>query len=942
MNNRYVVIDVETTGNQPVIGDKIIQIGAVTVEDGMIIDRFSSYVNPNREIPTFVTQLTGITAADVNSAPTFDEVAPKLLQMLDGAYFVAHNVPFDLSFIQEELTNAGYEPFTGPAIDTVELARFLLPTASGYKLNQLADLFQIEHTSPHQADSDAQVTAELLLLLLEKMSALPLITLQRLQPLMKKLKSDIAIIVDEFVQSKITTYAIAEEADYEVFNHIAFKRFGKHDQQINTDELSDFQTFKHVIMNKDGTLQNSFSQYELREGQQMMMDSVHQAFTNYEHALIEAGTGTGKTLGYLLPAVHYAIEQESPVVISTNTVQLQQQILERDIPLLRKVVPFPFRVALLKGRQHYLCLRKFEQQLLQSEEDHLDAALTKAMILVWLLETNTGDVEELNLPSGGSQFWYKVNSEGSTCLNRHCPWFTKCFYHRARRLAKEADIIITNHALLFSNTANDHQLLPSFDHVVIDEAHHLEEVVSDHFGIKLDYFSIHTQLQRLGYSDGHEMVSKLTPIYNDLHVKSFAERFTTYDSCLKDVNQAIDDLFTLIHQYVKREFLTPKTEVGRLSYRYDIRKEKGKTWQAIVETADLSVSKINDLTKLLRKVEQQLQEGEEQLQLPAKGLLVDFQALINNIEKVAEVLYLLLLEKDENRVCWMEIDARGARNATYLFAKPIDISMILADQFFAKKRSAILTSATLTVSNKSFSYMINRLGLEDFCPITEVIPSPFSFEQQTKLCFPTDIPNIKEVRPEQYVPIIAKSISKIAEATNGRMLVLFTSYDMLKNTYSLLKEEILNEDFMLIAQGVSSGSRAKLTKNFKQFNKAILLGTSSFWEGVDIPGEDLSCIVIVRLPFAPPDNPVIAARSEKIKEQGGNPFSSLSLPQAIIRFKQGFGRLIRTSQDRGVVFVFDRRISTTRYGKSFIQALPPVPVHEGSLTELIDVVEQWL
>ncbi|MCD8501744.1 MAG: hypothetical protein LRY71_08785 [Bacillaceae bacterium] len=278
---------------------------------------------------------------------------------------------------------------------------------------------------------------------------------------------------------------------------------------------------------------------------------------------------------------------------------------------------------------------------------------------------------------------------------------------------------------------------------------------------------------------------------------------------------------------------------------------------------------------------------------------------------------------------------------TYIYSKPIDISELFADKFLTKKQSIIMTSATLTVKN-SFDYFINRVGLKDFGPITKTIASPYAYDEQVKLMVPSSIPNIKEVSENEYIYEIVISILDIAKITRGRMLVLFTSYDMLRKAFFQLKDFITDEEFALIAQGINSGSRAKLTKNFQQFDQAILFGTSSFWEGVDIPGEDLSCIIIVRLPFSPPDNPAFEAKAEKLKENGGNPFMELALPQAIIRFKQGFGRLIRSSQDRGVVFVFDKRMTDTRYGSLFVKSLPKVPLYKKPLQELLYELKSWL
>jgi ATP-dependent DNA helicase DinG len=287
------------------------------------------------------------------------------------------------------------------------------------------------------------------------------------------------------------------------------------------------------------------------------------------------------------------------------------------------------------------------------------------------------------------------------------------------------------------------------------------------------------------------------------------------------------------------------------------------------------------------------------------------------------------------------MDGRATQNLTSIYSQPVIISEFLKEHFFDKKKSAVLTSATMTV-NQSFDYVLDSLGIGKENCSTLQIPSPFAYKEQVQVLIPEDLPEINKVPLSDYVAAITEHIISIAEATKGRMLILFTSYDMLKKTYDLIKESGLLDDYVLFAQGITSGSRSRLTRNFQRFEKSILLGTSSFWEGIDIPGEALSCLIIVRLPFTPPDDPIAEAKGELIQAKGQNPFSKHSLPEAVLRFKQGFGRLIRKKTDRGFVIIFDRRIVTTTYGKAFLKSIPTVPVKTLDINEMLTVIEEWL
>ncbi|PEI47361.1 ATP-dependent DNA helicase DinG [Bacillus pseudomycoides] len=930
MSKRYVVVDLETTGNSWKDGkDRITQIAAVVVEDGEILEIFSSFVNPKREIPPFITELTGIDENLVKQAPLFCDVAPMVAELLQGAYFVAHNVHFDWNFLKEELKQAGYGEVNCPKIDTVELAQILLPTADSYKLRDLAKKHELEHDQPHRADSDALVTAELFLQFLNQLEKLPLVTLQSLYELSDVFQSDIANIISENILNKVML-GTEDAKEYEVYRNIALRK-RNYSLEIGDDCLSKFDAFLHKSM---GQLELKMPNFEQRESQQRMMKEIYTALRDSRFSLIEAGTGTGKTLAYLLPSIYFAKRREEPVVISTQTVQLQQQMIENEIPLLQSILPFPFEVALLKGRKHYLCLHKFEYAL-QEEEKNYDAALTKAKVLVWLLQTETGDRDELNIPEGGKLLWDRICSDTYSPGGMQSNWFSRCFYQRAKNKALFADIVITNHALLFQDFVSEDPLLASCEHIIFDEAHHIEETATRTLGEQFSCMYFQLILSRFGTLETDDVLSKVYELMKKSHHSS-RSAFRMVSHRLKEIKFDADELFQMLRTFI---FQQTKQEQGAnnmpLIYRYNADQEDGKLWRSIAELTNRFVYEVR---KILTALEQQADLLQSKIEWEMHVVTGEFMHLIELLRKMVDSLQLLILEKTEY-VTWMETETKGTIHSTVLYAQPVHIGERFADEFLTKKRSVIFTSATLTVNN-TFDYIQEQLGLYDFAPDTLTVPSPFHYEEQVKLMVSTDVPLIKQVSEDVYIREVSHHIMKIAKATNGRMLVLFTSYEMLKETYTNLKQADELEDFVLLTQSVHNRSRSRLVRKFQEFDKAILLGTSSFWEGIDIPGDALSYLVIVRLPFTPPHQPMMEAKSEWLKNKGDDVFTKLALPQAILRFKQGFGRLIRTMTDTGTVFVLDRRLTNSFYGKRFMQSIPNVPLYEGSLEELLDHLEE--
>lgn len=926
MGNKYVVIDLETNGNSPKKGDRIIQFAAVVIENGMIVEEYSSLINPLQPITPFIEELTGISDEMVESAPIFDEIAEKVVSLLEDAYFVAHNVLFDLSFLVEELEVAGYAPFYGPIIDTVELARILFPTADSYKLTDLAKQENIKHNRPHQADSDAYVTAELLLILLNKLDSLPIVTLKQLEALSSSLKSDL----DQLLESKIIKKQ--QKIEYipnglELYRGLALKT----PENENIIRKIKSEIFPFSSSSVENIMSDVIPSYVKREGQLTMMESINEAFEIGRHALIEAGTGIGKSLAYLIPASYFSIKEKKQVVISTHTTQLQEQLIHKDLPLLKKILPFPISYSILKGRNHYISLDKFEVSL-QEMEDNYDIVLTKMQILIWLTETNTGDKDELNLSSGGMQYWNKIKNDGNFSLPISKEWATKDYYRKTRNLAQKAQLIITNHALLMKDTTSKQKLIPSYEYLIVDEGHHFEKTAIKHFGHQFSYVSVKWSLNAIGTLEQKQLLYRLNNIVktdNDFPMRKSSQ-------LILDLQMELDELFrSLGRMYTKK---SPRQSISKSSFR--LRKEASKQWSQLQSVGERILFLFKDVMEDLRGWMEKIQSEKEKLSVADSFVIERILSVHEDWKDYIDTLRTIFL-RESNNISWLEADFRAFPTNATLYTQSFSAAEHLQEHFFSKKKSIVFTSATMTV-NQSFDYYVNSLGLSKENVLQLKMDSPFPYDKQVKLFIPEDVPEINKVSMEEYVHSISEKIIRIAETTKGRMLVLFTSNEMLKKTYENMKESGDIKEYAILAQGITTGSKTRLTRNFQRYEKAILFGTNSFWKGIDIPGEDLSCLVMVRLPFSSPDEPLIEAKNNFITENGGNAFLENSLPEAVLRFKQGFGRLIRTEQDRGVIIILDRRIITTTYGKVFLHSIPKVPIGSDKLPEILQEMEDWL
>ncbi|OXM16605.1 ATP-dependent DNA helicase DinG [Paenibacillus herberti] len=941
----YAVLDVETTGTNSG-EDDLIQVGLVLMDEEFnVVKTLNSFVRPSVPIPPFITQLTGIDDAMVQDAPEPDDLMLEMIPLLDDAVLIGHNVSFDAGFLNMALDRAGYSPFTGRRLDTVEMLRLLFPSLSSYQLGAVSEQFGIRHDQHHRADSDAMATAILFSECVKKLRGLPLLTLQHFAAIIQD--TDLAWFLASELEARQLSTALDIDS-HQYFRQIALRSGDWTEEEPPREDgsdnpLQDMSFEDYLEMVKTG-FQTIFEDYEEREAQVTMFREVNEAFENHRHLLIEAGTGTGKSLGYLIPSLYFGIKNERKIVLSTHTINLQEQLRQRDLPLLRDVLPFPFRASVFKGRGNYICLRKFETRLQTLElSAGGDERLTATQMLVWLGETETGDQEEINFGNRGGEFWNTVSSDADSCLNRACPWFKRCFYHRAKQESNLADVVITNHSLLFTDIRADHRLLPAYEYLVIDEGHQLEEVAGKHLGQQLGFYGFLNLANRLAKDSRNGLLPQLRSHIQGEDgddVSKWTEQLDEVIPRFGSLKDTWEKLFELL-----QALSTPAAgaaEAGQTIVRLKPG-ELPKAWEAIEFEESLFFKEMNKVFKVLDKMSSEMKDKLDGNAL--QGMVTDLAGAVKDGGRIRDELKVFVRADKPEMVYWIESSASTRTKSVQLHTVPADVSGQIKEYFFESKKSVVITSATLTVQ-KSFQYAAEQVGLNLENPHyarTVQLPSPFHYRSQALVMIPRDFPKVKGAAADPaYINKLVESLSAAAMETGGRMLVLFTSYRMLKEVYEPLKEALLGSGIQVLGQGIDSSNRSKLTRLFRQQPASVLLGTSSFWEGVDIPGDALVCLAIVRLPFQPPNHPLQEAKAELLQETGQNPFMKLSVPQAVIRFKQGFGRLIRTSRDKGIVLIYDTRVIETFYGKHFLYSLPGPKIEHMYAEQFIPRMREWM
>ncbi|MGH2536057.1 MAG: helicase C-terminal domain-containing protein [Candidatus Promineifilaceae bacterium] len=926
-----VVVDLETTGLDP-RRDSIIEVAAVTVAGGRIADEWSSLVDPGRPLPAYIASLTGISQEMLAGAPDMGRLRPTLRAILGERPIAGHNVEFDLAFLQAENLALGNR-----RLDTLSLASILLPRAGRYSLAALSRLLALPSAADgraHRALYDARRTAELWLALGQLAREINFDSLAEIVAAGRSIGWPETTFFERTL-GQAARAAFSGEARRPAALFSPAKVLGRQPVAAEEPEPVDGAEIAGLL-GPGGAFSRHFAGFEHRPQQLQMLAAVTEAFNAGQHLLVEAGTGTGKSIGYLLPAAYWAAQNGRRVVVSTNTINLQDQLVHKDLPELERLLPFELRSAILKGRRNYVCTRLLTQ-MRHSGPGNADEMALLARILLWLPQSQSGDLSEISLRTAGERLaWNKLSADNDVCTADRCAQ-ENCPLHVARRRAELAHVVVVNHALLLADVAVANRILPSYTDLIVDEAHHLEGAVTDGLSFRGERAFLQSLLEEVS----RPRAGLVADLQRRLAAAAPAEISSVVDAQAERLRQGSQNALLSLDEFFQawRFFLAatrPRpgayaeqlrlTSAQRVQPGYD---EVEAAWAGLEPSLRHLAEGVGRLAGALADISESYEVED------AEDLRLSLLNLARQLEEARANLDALVARPLEAMIYWCEWF--GERIS--LHAAPLDVGPLVEEHIFNPKETVILTSATLRTARPggdgrpSFNYLRRRLHADHADEVA--VGSPFDYETSTLVYLPTDIP---EPNQPGYQSGLEEAIFEVARALGGRSLGLFTSKGHLATTAQAVEPRLAEAGIGLLAQ-TGGASRQQLLEAFRaEDSRSVLLGTRSFWEGVDVPGPALQAVLIARLPFDVPSDPIFAARAERYD----NPFFEYSIPEAVLRFRQGFGRLIRRQDDAGIVVVLDKRILTKRYGQAFLDALPACTVLRQRLGRLGELSRRWL
>jgi len=947
----FIAFDVETTGLNADV-EEIIQFSASRFRDGKLEETFDFFCDPGMPIPVHISELTNISDEMVKGQPGFAQRIEEVKTFFGDVPLVGHNVRFDLGF----LAKYGVQP-SNPIMDTVELSRVYLYFLPDRKLESLAAVFKLQTEGAHRADVDTENTGRLLLELLKIVWYYDYPLLRQLAVILQDLPGE----PNHTLYSELAAYyeAVGRTAAEKSppLHSLPLNRYGEFVfrgedeegaadsgklQRVNSKDIQEVFGFQ-------GVLAASLPDYEMRLGQMKLAEDITDAFNRGKYLVAEAGTGVGKSLAYLIPAIKWVQKNREAgyaAVISSNTKALQEQLFFKDIPFVNEHIDSDFSAVLLKGRSNYICLTKWHHVLNDLENTiSLYDRPSLLPLCLWVRESRTGDIEENSgfRTHSYSPVWSRVASEPGYCTTRKCNEYGGCHLGKVRRLAQAADIVVVNHSLLLSNAAADNAILPEYPILIIDEAHNLEKSAYQYFARELapwiadqvadklyfsgrDNFGTLVRLNRscgAGDSWKKEHLDRITARIQSAeeHVQNFRDsgkRF--FQELLQFMNLNVRKN---IQKYVQKERYLPEkhpfTSLVEVTENY-------------LKAQEAAQSELNQLLEDLKTL-----DASELSTI--QSAVDDVVNAVDNFTELGMNMRFLLEVPDSSWVYWLELPVDPKSVNIRISATPLDVAGEIHEKILEDRHAVIATSATLSIRH-SFDYFNTRTGFERVGSdklVTGEYESPFDYLRQARSMVCTWLPDPGSKGFDEEVGAL---MNRVAERFGRGTLLLTTSYQSIRNLRQVMEPHYTSKGMSLLFQS-GAASRTALVTRFREKKNATLIGTESFWEGVDVPGEALEILAMMKLPFAVPTEPVVSAVSDSFKAKGLNSFIEYSVPEAVLKFKQGFGRLIRSKKDRGVVLFMDNRLRFKRYGELFTQSLPHEVWFVKNEEELMKNLERW-
>ena len=915
-----VVVDTETTGLDPAYCS-LIEIAALRMNGPNIVERFQTFVNPGCSIPEEITELTGITNADIADAPSPREAVAAFAQFAGGCDLVAHNAPFDRGFVMRR-AEPGALP--GAWIDTLALSQILLPRLKSHRLVDLAAAFGA-HPSTHRATDDTEALAALWRILVAALQSMPAglagfiaeLSPETDWPLRKLFAQAAGAQPGVGFSLRVARRERTElEGLYTKYDANEVPLFFDEDEQVE-------QAFA-----ADGIAGRMYPGYEPRSEQVEMALEVQHAFRDELFSVLEAGTGVGKSMAYLLPAARAAKGNAITIGVATKTNALMDQLVYHELPRLSDALGGLTYIA-LKGYDHYPCLRKLERFAREDEPKPVEVLQMIATLYHFVSQTTWGDLDALNI------HWYglprdAVRANLNDCLKQRCPFYSRCYLHGARRFAKSADIVVTNHALLFRSVQMDNGILPPIRHWVIDEAHTMESEARKQLSHSVSARDLELAFNRLTGAHGG-LIAKIRRAASQLEGGNVLYGVTA------DVDDRVDTLRAVsgsFFAYVKELESGEKSNsaYSRTTLWISPALRQSGSWANLYGPGRSLMDKLEGLTKRLRDLMSML----EQFEGAFDATQADLSKTTSNLDEMLFALNLVLEGEDDSYVYSAELDRDPERVAEALTAAKLDIGETLANDFYSEQKTVVFTSATLGTggSDKPFAHFLRTSGLalvDKQRVRTRQLNSSYDFEHHMSVLLPDDMP---EPNQAAYRGALKKLLLAVHTAMGGSVLTLFTNRREMESLYHELKPQLKAEGIELIAQTRGTSTK-NLRDRFLQDEALCLFALKSFWEGFDAPGETLRCVVIPKLPFGRPTDPIAQEREARESRAA---WGRYSLPEAIMDLKQAAGRLIRTSTDSGWLILADARLQTKGYGKSFLHAMPTTDIREATTEEIAEIL----